>query len=73
MCFFRAELADLDFAVGIESLEVGLFEENEIPWDELAFRTVTRTLECYFRDRIGQHYPIGSEYLPPMNVSSSKS
>ena len=71
--FFRAELADLDFAVGIESLEVGLFEENEIPWDELAFRTVARTLECYFRDRIEQHYPIGTEYLPPMHVSSSKS
>ncbi|MGE8455566.1 MAG: NUDIX hydrolase, partial [Pseudomonas alloputida] len=27
------------------------------------------TLECYYRDRIGQHYPIGHEYLPPMNVS----
>jgi hypothetical protein len=68
--FFRAELADLDFAVGVESLEVRLFEEHEIPWGELAFRTVTRTLECYYRDRIGQHYPIGHEYLPPMNVSS---
>ncbi|EJT83836.1 NUDIX hydrolase [Pseudomonas putida S11] len=36
--FFRAELADLDFAVGVESLEVRLFEEHEIPWGELAFR-----------------------------------
>ncbi|MFG0631296.1 NUDIX hydrolase [Pseudomonas sp. xss_2] len=69
--FFRAQLADLDFAVGVESLEVRLFEEEEIPWGELAFRTVTRTLECYYRDRIRQHFPIGHEYLPPMNVSSS--
>ena len=67
--FFRAELADLDFDIGVESLEVRLFDEHEIPWGELAFRTVTRTLECYYRDRIGQHYPIGHEYLPPMNVS----
>jgi ADP-ribose pyrophosphatase YjhB (NUDIX family) len=69
--FFRAQLADLDFAVGQESLEVRLFEEEEIPRGELAFRTVTRTLECYYRDRIRQHFPIGHEYLPPMNVSSS--
>lgn len=68
--FFRAELADLDFAVGVESLEVKLFDESEIPWDELAFRTVSRTLECYYRDRIEQHYPIGNECLPPLLVSS---
>ncbi|MBJ9976088.1 NUDIX hydrolase [Pseudomonas sp. S75] len=69
--FFRAELTDLDFAVGTESLEVRLFEEHEIPWEALAFRTVTRTLECYYRDRIGQQFPLGHEYLPPMQVSSS--
>ena len=71
--FFRAELADLAFDVGVESLEVRLFEEHEVPWGELAFRTVTRTLECYYRDRIGHHYPIGHEYLPPMNVSTTTS
>ncbi|MBF8779860.1 NUDIX hydrolase [Pseudomonas fulva] len=69
--FFRAELTDLDFAIGVESLEVRLFEEQEVPWAELAFRTVARTLECYYRDRVGRNYPIGTEYLPPMNVSSS--
>ncbi|MFK8329173.1 NUDIX hydrolase [Pseudomonas sp. BJa5] len=68
--FFRAELADLDFAVGVESLEVRLFDESEIPWDELAFRTISRTLECYYRDRIEQQYPIGNECLPPLLVSS---
>ena len=68
--FFRAELADLDFAIGVESLEVRLFDEREIPWDELAFRTVSRTLECYYRDRIEQRYPIGTECLPPLLVSS---
>ncbi|HAL66912.1 NUDIX hydrolase [Pseudomonas sp. DE0010] len=69
--FFRAELADLAFAVGVESLEVRLFEEHEIPWDALAFRTVARTLECYYHDRIEQQFPIGHEYLPPMNVSTT--
>ncbi|HWD34330.1 NUDIX hydrolase [Pseudomonas caricapapayae] len=68
--FFRAELADLDFAVGVESLEVRLFDESEIPWDELAFRTVSRTLECYYRDRTEQRYPIGNECLSPLLASS---
>ncbi|MDD0972881.1 NUDIX hydrolase [Pseudomonas fontis] len=64
--FFRAELADLNFDVGVESLEVRLFEESEIPWDELAFRTVSRTLECYYRDRKTQDYPVRTECLPPL-------
>ena len=37
---FRAKLLDLDFSPGIESLEVKLFEEHEIPWDEMAFRVI---------------------------------
>jgi len=47
---FRAQLLDLDFAPGEESLEVNLFSEAEIPWRELAFRTVHTTLEHYFAD-----------------------
>jgi len=48
---FRARLLDLDFKPGIESLETRLFSEAEIPWDEIAFRTVRATLEQYFDDR----------------------
>jgi ADP-ribose pyrophosphatase YjhB (NUDIX family) len=49
--FFRAQLLDLDFAAGAESLEVRLFDEGEIPWDEIAFRTVAMTLRLYLEDR----------------------
>ena len=49
--FFRAELVDLDFAPGDETLEVRLFREPEIPWPELAFRTVAQTLRLFFADR----------------------
>lgn len=49
--FFQAELLDTHFAAGTESLEVRLFTENEIPWEEIAFRTVSTTLELYFADR----------------------
>jgi ADP-ribose pyrophosphatase YjhB (NUDIX family) len=49
--FYRARLLDLDFGPGEESLDVALFHENEIPWPELAFRTVATTLKHYFDDR----------------------
>ena len=55
---FRAELCDLDFAPGAESLEVRLFDEAQIPWQELAFPTIGRTLECYFEDCRRQHFPL---------------
>ena len=47
---FRAQLLDLNFSSGVESLEVALFEEHEIPWDELAFLTVRESLLAYFAD-----------------------
>ena len=56
--FFRGELADLDFSAGEESLEVRLFHEADIPWDELAFPTVGKTLKQYFIDRQQEHYPV---------------
>ncbi|MBU0603330.1 MAG: NUDIX hydrolase [Gammaproteobacteria bacterium] len=48
---FRAELADLEFAPGTESLEVRLFAEQEIPWKELAFSSVSLTLQTFFEER----------------------
>ena len=56
--FFKANLPKPDYAAGTESLEVGLFEEHEIPWDELAFPVVIKTLEHYFSDRIKDEYPV---------------
>jgi ADP-ribose pyrophosphatase YjhB (NUDIX family) len=50
--FYLARLCDLDFAAGIESLDVRLFAEHEIPWDELAFPTIRTTLELFFADRV---------------------
>ena len=48
---FRARLVDLDFGPGPESLEVRLFREDEIPWEDIAFRTIGRTLRNFFLDR----------------------
>ncbi len=48
--FYRATLLSDQFNPGFETLEARLFAEEEIPWDELAFRTVKETLERYFSD-----------------------
>lgn len=54
--FFRARLLDENFDPGTESLEVQLFAESEIPWDQIAFRTVGQTLRWFFEDRsAGRH------------------
>lgn len=49
--FYRARLLDTEFAPGPETIEARLFREDEIPWDELAFRTVRMTLQRYFEER----------------------
>ncbi|MDE2427638.1 MAG: NUDIX hydrolase [Burkholderiales bacterium] len=49
--FYRATLLDLNYQAGTESLEVALFGENDIPWQDLAFPTVSHTLKFFFEDR----------------------
>ena len=48
---YRARLLDLDFGPGPESLEVELFTEEQIPWEQLAFPTIRETLKRFFADR----------------------
>lgn len=49
--FYLARLLSDVFVPGFETIETRLFAEDEIPWDEIAFRTVKETLEHYFADR----------------------
>ncbi len=49
---FRAQLTgEHNFAAGEESLEVRLFEEQQLPWDALAFRVIHQTLKRYLVER----------------------
>ena len=56
--FFRVNLADLEFSPGVESEEVALFSENEIPWSDIAFPVVKTTLEQYFQDKKSNNFPV---------------
>ena len=49
--YYRARLRNLEFKPGEETLEVALMGEGEIPWKEIAFRTVGLTLKHWFADR----------------------
>lgn len=48
---FRGRLMDGEFGAGHETLEARLFLERDIPWGELAFASIRRTLELYYEDR----------------------
>lgn len=56
--FYRARLLSDQFDPGHETIEARLFEEHEIPWDEIAFKTVRETLERFFSDRRAGQFSI---------------
>jgi len=66
---FRARMLDGDFAAGAESLEVGLYDEADIPWQQIAFPSIEFALHCYFEDRRAQretlHFSDINRPLPP--------
>lgn len=63
---FRARLLDLAFSPGVESLEVKLFEEKDIPWELLAFRTVRITLQRFFEERRNASFHFDMRDLAPV-------
>jgi len=48
---YRAKFKEVAFAAGTESLEVDLFAEADIPWDEIAFPVITESLKRFFADK----------------------
>jgi ADP-ribose pyrophosphatase YjhB (NUDIX family) len=48
---FLADLIAPEFGPGPESLEVALYREQDIPWEQMAFPVVEQTLKLYFDDR----------------------
>ena len=55
---FRSRLIDFDYEGGSESLEVKLFQEQDIPWDRIAFVPIYETLKLFFKDRRNGNYPL---------------
>jgi hypothetical protein len=51
-------MLDATLDPGPETLEARLFHEHEVPWDEIAFRTVRETLRHYYTCRARGDYPL---------------
>lgn len=56
--FYRARLKSLDFKPSFETSEIGLFEQEDIPWDDLAFKVIQDSLLYYFEDRDADTFPL---------------
>ena len=59
--FYRATLNEERYGAGEESLETRLFSLDEIPWEELSFPTVKRTLELFIEDHRQSSFPVHVE------------
>lgn len=66
---YRARLLDETYRPGIESLEVRLFDEASIPWEDLAFKTIYYTLKYYFEDRRRGQFELRSHRVEPHGSS----
>ena len=56
--FYRCEVDDGEYGVGPESLESGLYTQDEIPWDNIAFPVIYETLKEYFSDVSAGQFPV---------------
>jgi ADP-ribose pyrophosphatase YjhB (NUDIX family) len=54
--YYRARMLSTELNPGPETIEARLFTEQDIPWAELAFRTVRETLQHFFADRRQGHF-----------------
>ncbi|HXC37322.1 MAG TPA: hypothetical protein VN667_00115, partial [Burkholderiales bacterium] len=56
-----------------ESLEVALFREQDIPWDDIAFRTISTTLQHFYADRRAGAFGVhsGEIKFPPRPASAT--
>lgn len=55
---YRANLVNGFAKPGEESLQTGLYAEDEIPWDEIAFPVMSETIKLFFKDKRNAKFTI---------------
>ncbi|AHI29740.1 NUDIX hydrolase [Marinobacter similis] len=71
--FYRATLKNGEFGAGEESLETQLFALDDIPWNELSFPTVRKTLELFLEDFRKESYGVHVQDIRhPMSPSARR-
>jgi ADP-ribose pyrophosphatase YjhB (NUDIX family) len=61
--FYRGTMNTPNYSPGVESLEVKLFDEQDIPWSDIAFPSVKTTLKYYFADRKTGLFPVRTDLI----------
>ena len=64
--WLELQLPDRHSKMTLPYIYMSTVDANLVPWQELAFPTVGRTLKCFFADRRAQHYPIRNEGMAPL-------
>ena len=60
---FRSRLLAPDFHPTRESAEVKLLSEAEIPWEDIAFKVIDKTLRYYLQDRPTDHFAFRTDRI----------
>lgn len=60
---YRSRLLAPDFHPTRESCEVKLVADDKIPWDQIAFKVVEKTLRYYLQDRPTGHYDFRTDRI----------
>ncbi len=64
--FFRAELDSPEFDAGDETLEARLFAPDDIPWEDLVFRSAHSVLRTWLADCATSQFPTRHVTLEPL-------
>jgi hypothetical protein len=62
---FRARMPERKFAPGQESLSCDLVTEEQIPWAEIAFPVIDRSLRLFLEDRRNGRFAIHTGDIEP--------
>tara|TARA_B100002019_G_scaffold276807_1_gene276001 strand:- start:319 stop:885 length:567 start_codon:yes stop_codon:yes gene_type:complete len=62
---YVGKLLDGKYAPGPESEEVELFSESDIPWGDIAFSVIEKTLRLYFEDKKKGHLSLHFDTIDP--------
>ncbi|MGE5469993.1 MAG: NUDIX hydrolase [Bacteroidota bacterium] len=65
--FYRGRMTGPQYQAGEESLEVALLTADQIPWADIAFRSVTLCLERYLEDRTKGQFGFHETVLPRLD------
>jgi ADP-ribose pyrophosphatase YjhB (NUDIX family) len=65
---YRSRLLAPDFHPTRESAEVKLLGEADIPWKDLAFKVIEKTLRYYFQDRPSGRFAFRTDKIENLNL-----